>query len=291
MFNVNYNYKIYTTKSGIYIADCMKHMLEKINCNSVIVYSISREDVINNNNNPNEIYILLFCQTLKITPLKNKYIIYQLEQVEQSKWINKLYLKRIEYSLFTLDYSLYNYKTFEKKFEKKYYKKIYYFPIPIINKFIISKNIEINYDLLFFGNLNKRRTDICNILKDKYNILVVNDLFGDDLYKVIMKSKIILNIHYYKNAVLETARINDVLRFNKVIISEKSCDNDIMELYNNIIFCEEIDDDLNNINKLYELIDYYLIDNNYKTIIDNNNLFIKKIYNYSYDNLLTLLKN
>jgi hypothetical protein len=288
MFNVNYNYKIYTTKSGIYIADCMKHMLEKINCNSVIVYSISREDVINNNNNPNEIYILLFCQTLKITPLKNKYIIYQLEQVEQSKWINKLYLKRIEYSLFTLDYSLYNYKTFEKKFEKKYNKKIYHFPIPIINKFIISNNIEINYDLLFFGNLNKRRTDICNILKDKYNILVVNDLFGYELYKVIMKSKIILNIHYYINAVLETARINDVLRFNKVIISEKSCDNDVMELYNNIIFCEEIDDDLDNIDKLYDLIDYYLIDINYKTILENNNLFIKKIYDNSYDKLLAL---
>ena len=64
------------------------------------------------------------------------------------------------------------------------------------------------------------------------DLILNNDLFGDDLYKVIMKSKIILNIHYYKNAVLETARINDVLRFNKVIISEKSCDNDIMELYN-----------------------------------------------------------
>ena len=62
---------------------------------------------------------IYFHQTLKNIPLTNKYIIYQLEQVEQSKWINKLYLKRIEYSLFTLDYSLYNYKTFEKKFEKK----------------------------------------------------------------------------------------------------------------------------------------------------------------------------
>ena len=291
MFNKNYNYKIYTTKNGIYIADCIKYMLDKMNYNTTIVFCISKEDIKNNNNNPNEIYILLFCQTLKYIPLKNKYIIYQLEQVKQSKWINKLYLERIEYSLFTLDYSLYNYNFFEKNFEKKYYKKIYHFPIPIINKFIINKNIEINYDLLFFGTFNKRRTDICNILKDKYNILVVNDLFGDELYKVIIKSKIILNIHYYKNAVLETARINDVLRFNKVIISEKSCDNDIMELYNNIIYCEEIDDNLSNINKLYDLIDYYLIDNNYKPIIDNNNNLIKKIYDYSYDNLLTLLKN
>jgi hypothetical protein len=291
MFNVNYNYKIYTMKSGIYIADCIKYMLDSMNYNTTIVYNISREDINNNNNNPNEIYILLFCQTLKYIPLKNKYIIYQLEQVKQSKWINKLYLERIEYSLFTLDYSLYNYNFFKKNFEEKYYKKIYYFPIPIINEFIINKNIEINYDLLFFGTFNKRRTDICNILKDKYNILVVNNLFGNDLYKVIMKSKIILNIHFYKNAVLETARINDVLRFNKVIISEKSCDNDVMEFYNNIIYCDEINDNLSNINKLYELIDYYLIDNNYKTIIDNNNLFIKKIHDYSYDNLLKLLKN
>jgi hypothetical protein len=288
MFNKNYNYKIYTTKNGIYIADCIKYMLDKMNYNTTIVFCISKEDIKNNNNNPNEIYILLFCQTLKNIPLKNKYIIYQLEQVKQSNWINKLYLKRIENSLFTLDYSLYNYKTFEKNFETKYYKKIYYFPIPIKKKLISSNNLEIIYDLLFFGNMNKRRTDICNILKSKYNLIIVNDLFGNDLYKVIMKSKIILNIHFYKNAILETARINDVLRFNKVIISEKSCDNEIMELYNNIIYSEEIKDDLSNINKLYNLIDYYLIDNNYKTIINNNNNLIKKIYDYSYDKLLAI---
>ena len=75
MFNVNYNYKIYTTKSGIYIADCIKYILNKINCNAIIVYSISKEDVINNNNNPNEIYILLFCQTLKYIPLKKYHLI------------------------------------------------------------------------------------------------------------------------------------------------------------------------------------------------------------------------
>ena len=283
MFNNNNFFKIYTNKYGIYIADCIKYMLDKMNYNSTIVYSISSEDIINNNNNPNEIYIILFCQTLNMIPSKNKYIIYQLEQVKQSKWINQLYLDRIEQSLFTLDYSLYNYNNFEEKYRKK----IYYFPIPIKNE-IISNNIDINYDLLFFGCLNTRRKNICYKLKNKYNILIVDNLFGDKLYKVIMKSKIILNIHYYKNAILEIARINDVIRFNKVIISEKSCDKKNMKFYNNIIFCDEITDDLKNINKLCDLIDYYLIDNNYLLNLENNNLYIKKIYDYSYDKLYKL---
>jgi hypothetical protein len=258
-------------------------MLDKMNYNSTIVYSISNEDIINNNNNPNEIYIILFCQCLNILPSKNKYIVYQLEQVKQSKWINQLYLDRIEQSLFTLDYSLYNINNYEEKYRNK----IYYFPIPIKTE-IISNNIENSYDLLFFGCFNNRRKNICNFLKDKYNILFVDNIFGDKLYNLIMKSKIILNIHYYKNAVLETARINDVLIFNKVIISEKSCDNDVMELYNNIIFCEEITDDLKNINKLCDLIDYYILDNNYLLNLENNNLYIKKIYDHSYDKLYKL---
>ena len=252
--------------------------------NTQIVYNISQEDIINNNNNPNEIYIILFCQTLKIIPSKNKYIIYQLEQVKQSKWIDDLYLKRIEESLFTLDYSLYNYKNFDKKYRKK----IHYYPIPIMKKIIINKNLEIIYDLLFIGNLNNRRKNICSMIKNKYNILVVNNLFGDDLYNIIMKSKIIINIHFYKNAILETARINDVLRFNKLIISEKSCDKDMMKFYNNIIYCDEIKDDLCNINKLYDLIDNYLIEDNYKKIIENNLFFIKKIYKYSFKKLLKI---
>jgi hypothetical protein len=280
MFTNNIFFKIYTTKYGIYIATCLKYMLDQLNYNSIIVYNISNEDIINNNNNPNEIYIILFCHTLNIIPSKNKYIIYQLEQVKQSKWINKLYLDRIKKSLFTLDYSMYNYNNFKEKYRKK----IYYFPIPIKNE-IINNNLKIVYDLLFFGCLNNRRKNICNKLKNKYNILIVNNLFDDELYNVIMKSKIILNIHYYKNAVLETSRINDVIRFNKVIISEKSCDKDVMEFYNNIIFSEEIEDDLKNINKLYDLIDYYLIDNNYNSITNKNNLFVKKIYDFSYDKL------
>ncbi len=284
MFNINCNYKIYTTKIGLYIADCLKYMLDKMKYNTQIVYNISEEDIINNNNNPNEIYIILFCQTLQIIPSKNKYIIYQLEQVKQSKWIDNLYLKRIEESLFTLDYSLYNYKNYEKKYRKK----IYHFPIPIIKKLNINNNIEIIYDLLFFGNLNNRRKNICRMIKNKYNILVINNLFGDDLYNIIMKSKIILNIHFYKNAILETARINDVLRFNKLIISEKSCDNDMMEIYNNIIYCDEIEDNFNNIDKLFELIDNYLINDNYRRIIENNILLIKKIYKYSLKKIIKI---
>ena len=65
--------------------------------------------------------------------------------------------------------------------------------------------------------------------------------------KVIL-SKIVLNIHFYENAILETCRINEVLSCNKLVISENpdNSDKDNKEYYDNlIIYYNNIDDLIN----------------------------------------------
>jgi GR25 family glycosyltransferase involved in LPS biosynthesis len=99
------------------------------------------------------------------------------------------------------------------------------------------------------------------------------------------EAKIILNLHYYKNAILETTRINEALFNNKLIISEEPDEYDIFNkktYENNIIFIDEIKDDLSNINELYKIIDYYLDDEIYYSKLLENNNFINKLFEYSF---------
>jgi len=109
------------------------------------------------------------------------------------------------------------------------------------------------------------------------------------------QTKIILNLHYYKNAILETTRLNEALFNNKLIISELPDENDVFnkKFYeNNIIFIDEIKDDLININNLFEKLDFYLDNKNYNEILSKNSEFLNKIFEYSFFYLYnSLLKN
>jgi hypothetical protein len=279
----NYKYKfiIYTQNVGLLIAESIGHMLKKLNFEYSIVLEITVDDIKKNRENPYELYIILFPHTLKNFPDVKKYIIYQLEQYKQSKWINNEYKKKIENSIFSWDYSLENYNNFEPEIKKK----LYYFPVPILNIIHSYNNNNCDYELIFVGAPNRRRIDIIRELKKKYKILFLTKTFNNDLYDKMEQAKIVLNLHYYKNAILETTRINEALFNNKLIISEEPDEYDYFnkKMYeNNVIFIKEIKDDLSNIKELYEVIDKHLDNNIYYNKINENNEFINKIFEYSF---------
>ena len=162
-----YNFIIYTTNIGLLIAESIGHMLKKLNYKYKIVLEITIDDIKKNRKDPYEIYIILFPQTLKNFPDVNKYIVYQLEQYKQSKWITDEYKKKIENSIFTWEYSLENYNNFEPEYKKK----LFYLPVPTINIVHEIKPNTYKYDLIFVGAPNKRRNDIIRELKKKYKVL------------------------------------------------------------------------------------------------------------------------
>jgi len=276
-----YNFIIYTTNIGLLIAESIGHMLKKLNYKYKIVLEITVEDIKKNRKDPLEIYIILFPQTLKNFPDVNKYIIYQLEQYKQSKWINDEYKKKIENSIFTWEYSLENYNNFEPEYKKK----LFYLPVPTINIVHDIKPNTYKYDLIFVGAPNKRRNDVIRELKKRYKVLFLTKTFNNDLYDKMEQAKIVLNLHYYKNAILETTRINEALFNNKLIISEEPDEYDYFnrKMYEkNVIFIDEIKDDLSNIENLYNVINKYLDENTYYSRLQEINNFINKIFEYSY---------
>lgn len=130
-----------------------------------------------------------------------------------------------------------------------------FFPYKII------KNIPYTYDIFFYGEMNNRRKKILEAIRKKYNILY-GIFHGKTLEDNIEKSKILLNLHYYDEPKLESTKLNEILQYGKIIISEKSIKEDWynMEIYKNIVtFVDTIHDNLDNIQQLYDTIDNILL--------------------------------
>ena len=86
--------------------------------------------------------------------------LYQLEQKSNTTYVSQKVLGYIEKSLITFDYSTKNINDFDNKYKKK----ILYFPMPIVNT-LDTEIYERKYDILFYGNINIRRTKIIERLK------------------------------------------------------------------------------------------------------------------------------
>lgn len=271
-----YRFIIYTERHGVLQAKTIKEILLSFGFNSKIVFQITQEDVNNNNNKPNEIFFIFFPQTLRIFPSPNKYIIYQLEQYKQSPWVDEVYKQRMKNSLLTLEYSLENYNNFSTEIKSK----LYYFPVPVPGGIYGKDDGDYKYDIIFCGSRNDRRNRILNFLRKKYRVFECHDKFNEELYDVLKKSKIALNLHFYKNAILETTRITELLFNNKVVISELPDKYDIFNqnFYSeNIIFIDEIKDDLSNIDNLVKAIDLCLDETVHKELRIRNEKFMPKL--------------
>ena len=239
----------------------------------------------------NEYFFIIGTKDLNIQLNSNlKYILYQLEQLNtENKQSNNLTNKIksiIKNSIITVDYS----KTNIEYYPKEIYNKAYYLPYYLPNKFYLNNSMkEKNYDILFFGAKNERRNNIMKKLEELFIVKYVFDVFNEDLDKIIMSSKIGINIHYYNEPILETLRINQLLCHNIHIISELPCLKDIhttIPYKNSVTFIDIINDELSNINILIECIQELLKKN---INIDERKECINNINNISTQKLISLV--
>ena len=82
---------------------------------------------------------------------------------------------------------------------------------------------EKDIDVLFYGAMNEHRVTVLNELRKRYNVVVIGGIFGDALDEFILRSKVLLNIHfYYECAMQEQARMIRWIGAPCRIVSEKS---------------------------------------------------------------------
>lgn len=279
---------IFTTKFGNYIANSLKFVLQQNNIESDIIFEIDYKNPL--------LHIILFSQKVNVFP-KN-YIIYQLEQKDISNWIDAKYELSIYYSIKSFDYSQSNIEKFHYKLQKK----ISFFPIPLIPielyhdaNYLKNKNINIQptNDILFYGSLNDIRKNKLQILNKKlhpkYSIKILNNIYGDRLLYEILNSRVVLNIHFYKDAILETCRINEILSCRRRVISETPNIIDFRnyELYNNnkckynkdsVIFVKDLDEMYNKICEVLAM-DSYINDIDFQNHPVNDNSYTNDFIN------------
>ena len=279
IFNINYEviydyftnditkYKILTNKKLISIAKNLNDNLINLGYESDII-----ETLTDNLECKSYIYIIIYVKYF--TELQNipprKYIFYQMEQ-NGSNMFKENYYKLADEAIKIFDFSKTNINRFNFNKNKYLFNP---FPLFLINKNL--KEIEPKFDILFYGQFNNRRLKILQYLKDKFNIKYVENILGNARDELIKKCKIVLNLHFYKDACLETCRINEVIKFNKLVVSEEPNDGDFFNrnLYSNcVIYFNEINENMNNINILVDRLNFSL--NNYDDL--KNKMDVDKI--------------
>jgi len=280
IFNINYEviydyftndipkYKILTNKKLNSIAKNLNENLINLGYESNIIESLT-EDLECKSYIYIIIYVKYFTELQYIPP--RKYILYQMEQ-NGSNMINDNYYSLGDGAMKIYDFSESNMKIFN--FNKNKY---------LFNPFSLSyisqnlKEIEPEFDILFYGQFNERRLKILEYLKNIFNIKYVENVLGDERDELIKKCKFVLNLHFYEDACLETCRINEVIKYNKFVVSEEPNENDLYNrnLYNNcVIYFDIININLNNINILVDKINFSL--NNYDKL--KKEMDVNKIY-------------
>lgn len=227
------------------IAEALHECLTKLNIdNKVITYYNHLFD------NDNALYIVIgLNNTTKYLP--KKYIAYQLEQTGNEKsWFTEDYLNKLRKAMEIWDYSSKNIQNCKKiaglmpsKFVPLGYAdclcKIKRPIMPVLpNESGMTDNGDgYKYDVLFYGSDCPRRYEIVESLRrhglkvfyGKYNI------WNTDRDDIIANTKIVLNIHYYPNPILETTRISYLVNNGIFVISENSLDVVLDKMFENCV--------------------------------------------------------
>lgn len=194
------------------------------------------------------VYIVIAPNAFKKLP-KN-YIACQMEQSINDRWFTQGYFEKLRNAIAIFDYSEINIRfLISRNIE---YKKIFYLPLSIFPDFkkylleysILNTNAKgAEHDVLFYGDItNDRRKKYLNELEKSFNVKRLNNTFDADLFRELLNSKIVVNLHYYENALLETHRIYEALSLGCSVVSEKSTDFDLHKDLMGIVDFADVDD-------------------------------------------------
>lgn len=245
-----------------------------------------------------QMHIVVCPQMFKQLP--RNYIAFQMEQSVNSRWFTDEYFSRLNNAVAIFDYSL---KNIEYLLDKGIpYQKLFYMPISSFpdypahladNGYVLDdQKGDIRADVLFYGDPNcERRKAYLQELKKHFNVTVASEVFGDKLTRMVKNAKVVVNIHYYENALLETTRLYETISLGTPVVSESS--SDIVEhedLQDVIDFCP-----IGDIPAMVEKIQNLLSDKEYYnerkekikhfTNVDNKNNYYLRRYLLSIDKL------
>lgn len=212
--NKTANVKILCTRHVVYVAKLMERVLSRFGKRVEILTDLSAEF-------DDSAYIVICPQMFNRLPLN--YAAFQMEQTVSSRWLTPDYSKVLNAAMPVFDYSLKNIEYWLKDGVPMW--RLYYLPIDFLPGMRVSGDCE-QYDVAFYGDpTSPRRQEIIHALSGRFSVRIISEVYGKALYEELAKAKVIVNVHYYENAMLETTRIYETLSLgHSVIVSERSSD-------------------------------------------------------------------
>lgn len=212
--NSEQNLVILTTPHCHYLAELMQDALASVGMSSTIIYE--RPDT-----GFKGVLHFVICPQM-FAQLPGIYVAYQMEQSVSSRWFTPEYIQTLENSYAVFDYSLRNIEFLQT--QGLSYKQLYYLPVGYRAPETVPERDE-QVDVLFYGDVNnERRQAYINALQNEFSVKIVNNSFGEPLYAEMAKVKVIVNIHFYEGALLETTRLYECLSQQQIVVSEDASD-------------------------------------------------------------------
>ena len=220
---------ILTTWTTFYIAKLIAEVLSIFNIEAKITMSYDKQA-----QEGDDMFYFVLTPMAFTNGLPDRYAAIQMEQTISDRWFTEQYISALNGAKSVLDYSLRNiaYLT-DKKIGST---NLFYTPVsPLPNYTIVEK--ERKTDILFYGDDRcERRASMLTALSSLVDIKRAFCVYGDEMMAELNSAKIVVNIHYYEGAMLETTRICEALSHGCIVVSEESInDTEYPEL------CELID--------------------------------------------------
>lgn len=205
---------ILCTRHTLFVAGLAAHALERLGIPARILTEEPEAY-------SEDIHIVICPQMFRRMP--DRYIAFQMEQTVSSRWLTDEYYDRLSRAYAVFDYSLVNVAYFRQM--TAFGKNFYYLPIDYLPS-LKRADDHYEYDVLFYGDAeNPRRQRILAGLQERFSVKVVSEVFGEELYRLLGLARVVVNIHYYENAMLETTRLYEVLSLGRsMVVSERSSD-------------------------------------------------------------------
>ncbi len=214
---------ILCTKHTLYIAHLIEYELTQAGLNATVDLHYNRMA------DAGRLHIVICPQMFPWLP--ENFVAFQLEQTINSRWFSDKYFAILNRAISIFDYAVTNIEFLEKNGIQ--YQKLFYLPIgafPDYAGFLHKKGYNLQnstkkIDVLFYGDPScSRRRKFLDQISEKYNLFIASEVFGEALINLVLSARVVINIHYYENALLETTRIYEVISLGVPVISEEGSD-------------------------------------------------------------------
>ncbi|MEJ8855938.1 class I SAM-dependent methyltransferase [Variovorax robiniae] len=215
--------EIVTPPHTLFVAESVRRALARVNIQAEISSEMP-------GNFDKDLYVVFCPQVFDRLPPGDKRICFQMEQSVSSRWFTPAYLDALKNSLGVFDYSIDNLSFLQKN--EISYPCMFLMPIGGIPGYAPAspeahgqgENTE-DVDVLFYGDIhNERRKRMLDKIGKKFSVRIISNLFGEALEKEIRRARVVVNLHYYENALLETTRIYECLSLGARVVSEVGSD-------------------------------------------------------------------